>query len=104
MSRYSHYGEERDGYDAYENRRSWESYPYERDYSYRQGWEAAERDERRERERKEEDLYYRELEESQRRQREYDLEDWYYEVQSQPEPQYPEPEYPNTDDERTSNG
>lgn len=55
MSRYTHYGEEREGYDAYESRRLHEGYPYEHSYQFRHGWEDAERDERWERNRRDEE-------------------------------------------------
>jgi hypothetical protein len=99
MSRYSHYGEERDGYEAYENRRSHESYPYERDYSFRQGWESAEADERYERhrqeERREEEAAAERAADRRRQEREYErmLEEEYYEepsyVEQQPQEREP---------------
>jgi hypothetical protein len=89
VSRYNHYGEEREGYGACENRRSHEGYPYEADYSFQKGWTAAERDERWEEDRRED----RRREEYEEYARSRQAQEEYYEEQF-PEPQYQEPEYP----------
>lgn len=95
MSRYSHYGEERDGYVAYENRRSrHESYPYEEEYSFRQGWKAAERDERYERDLRceREEIYERYATKQRKQEREHEEDYPVYCEPSYEEQQIPEEE------------
>lgn len=76
MSRWYRTDEEQRGYDAGRAAERWTPYPYERSHDYREGWDDALREERRERDRQEaeqaeREAYERRLERAQHLSEEY---------------------------------
>jgi hypothetical protein len=63
MSRWYRTDEEQRGYDDRKESGRFESYPYEKSHDYREGWDDAAADERRQRERAEERRLEEEMEE-----------------------------------------